>query len=125
MRQADVSIPLRGATTAATDTAQIILMDASLNQLLTLFELAEEFNRNLKRLFRSYIAISLMCAGGIVFLGFDFVATELLYHLSVATGLGSAMKPQLDHKKDDPQWCTDRAGFENAPVLPLDLNQTT
>ena len=80
MRQADVSISLRGATTAATDTAQISA------------ELRPELCR---------------------------------YHYSVATGLGSAMKPQLDHKKDDPQWCTDRAGFENAPVLPLDLNQTT
>ncbi|MGQ4807566.1 hypothetical protein NKDENANG_00920 [Candidatus Entotheonellaceae bacterium PAL068K] len=66
-----------------------------------------------------------MCAGGIVFLGFDFVVTELLYSLSMATGLGIAMKPQLDDKKDYPQWCTDQAGLENAPALPSNLNQTT
>ncbi len=101
MRQADVSISLRGATTAATDTAQIVLMDASLNQLLELLILADEFNRNIELLFRSYIALSLLCAGGILFLHFDFIATELFYSFGLAAALGIVMKPVLQHQKDE------------------------
>ena len=38
LQQADVSVSLRGATTLATDSAQIVLVDHSLSQLDRLFE---------------------------------------------------------------------------------------
>jgi heavy metal translocating P-type ATPase len=100
MRQADVSISLRGATTAATDTAQIVLMDASLNQLLTLLDLAHEFDSNLKTNFMTSAALSICTAAGVFILHFGFASTEILFSLNMLIGLGIAMKPLLDHKKD-------------------------
>lgn len=47
LRQAEVSISLRGATTVATDAAQIVLMDDDLTQLRVLWELAQGFERSL------------------------------------------------------------------------------
>ncbi|MFN7931656.1 MAG: HAD-IC family P-type ATPase, partial [Blastocatellia bacterium] len=98
MRQAEVSISLRGATTVATDTAQIILMEGNLDQLLHLFALATEFERNLKLNIRYTAGISLLAVSGILFAGFTFVATEIFYSLALFGGLGIALKPLLDHR---------------------------
>ncbi|MDH3603683.1 MAG: heavy metal translocating P-type ATPase, partial [Candidatus Tectomicrobia bacterium] len=100
MRQAEVSISLRGATTAATDTAQVVLMDASLNQLLHLFDIAQGFNNTRTRIFKTAIGLSVFCATGVFFLNFNFAMAEILLNVSGMTGLGMAMKPLLDHKKD-------------------------
>ena len=96
MRTADVSISLRGATTAATDTAQIVLMEGNLNQLLMLFELAHKFEANLKTNFRALAGISVFAVGGIFFAHFTFLATEVLFAVSLLTGLGIATKPLLE-----------------------------
>lgn len=100
MRQANASISLRGATTVATDTAQIILMEGNLEQLLHLFALAKEFARNLSLNIRYTSGISLLAVSGILFGGFTFVATELLYSLALFGGLSIALKPLLDHRND-------------------------
>ena len=99
MRQADVSISLRGATTVATDTAQIILMKGNLNQLRYLFQLAWEFERNVKQNVRFTIGVSAVAVSGILLAGFTFVATEIFYSLSLFGGLVLAMKPLLTHRK--------------------------
>ena len=49
LKKANVSISLRGATTVATDSAQIVLMDENLTQLTELFEIAQEFKTNVDR----------------------------------------------------------------------------
>ena len=98
MRQAQVSVSLRGATTVATDTAQIILMEGNLHQLLQLFQLAEEFKRNTKNNIRFTTGVTLVAVTGILFAGFTFAATEIFYSLSLFGGLGIAMKPLLDRR---------------------------
>ena len=99
MRQAQASISLRGATTVATDTAQIILMQGNLNQLLHLFQLAGEYERNLKQNVRFTTGVSLVAVTGILFAGFTFVATEIFYSVSLFGGLAIAMKPLLDRRR--------------------------
>ncbi|MCX6048172.1 MAG: heavy metal translocating P-type ATPase, partial [Chloroflexi bacterium] len=99
MRQAQVSVSLRGATTVATDTAQIILMEGNLNQLLQIFQLAEEFKRNVKHNVRFTTGVSLVAVTGILFGGFTFAATEIFYSLSLFGGLSIAMKPLLDRRR--------------------------
>lgn len=111
MRQAEVSISLRGATTVATDTAQIILMEGNLAQLLHLFALATEFERNLKLNIRYTSGISLLAVSGTLFAGFTFVATEIFYSLALFGGLGIALKPLLDHRNK-----TDEADRNEASV---------
>lgn len=99
MRAADVSISLRGATTVATDTAQIILMRGNLDQLLYIIQLSQEFERNLKNNVRFTTGVSAVAVSGILLAGFTFVATEIFYSLSLCGGLAIAMKPLLDDRR--------------------------
>lgn len=101
MRQADVSISLRGATTVATDTAQIVLMEGNLEQLTQLFGIATEFERNLSLNIRYTSGISVVAVSGILFAGFTFYATEIFYSAALMGGLGIALKPLLDHRADE------------------------
>ena len=48
LKTANVAISLRGATTIATDMAEIVFMDGTLEQLPSLFELADEFAVNMR-----------------------------------------------------------------------------
>jgi len=99
MRQAELSISLRGATTVATDTAQVILMKGNLNQLLYLFQLGRAFDRDLKLNVRFTMGVSAVAVSGILLAGFTFIATEVFYSLSLFGGLAIAMKPLLVHRK--------------------------
>ncbi len=101
MRQAQVSISLRGATTVATDTSQIILMEGNLNQLLNLFQLAEEFKRNLKNNIRFTSGVSIVAVSGILLAGFTFAATEVLYSVALLGGLAISMKPMLQRREQE------------------------
>jgi len=93
MRKAEVSISLRGATTAATDTAQIILMDGSLSKLPELFGLAQEFERRLAQNLSFTVGTSVLALAGIFLGGFSFVATESLGIVSLIGGLVISIKP--------------------------------
>jgi Cu2+-exporting ATPase len=99
MRQAEVSVSLRGATTVATDTAQIILMEGNLHQLLELFRLASEYNRNLKQNVRFTTGVTIVATSGILFAGLTFLAAEISYSLALFGGLAIAMKPLLTERK--------------------------
>lgn len=48
LKTADVAVSLRGATTIATDVAQIVFMDGTLRRLPELFHLADEFAANMR-----------------------------------------------------------------------------
>jgi Cu2+-exporting ATPase len=97
MRQAHVSISLNGATTVATDTAQIVLMDGDLTQLGVLFALAQQFTRNLNLNFRTTATTSIVAVAGIFFGHFTFAAIELLYIVSLLTCVGISVKPLWEH----------------------------
>lgn len=99
MRQADVSISLLGATTAATDTAQIILMEGNLVHLPRLIALSNEFVRNLEKNFNFTAGVSLVAMAGILLRLFTFFGTEILYVISLLGGVGIAMKPLLTDTK--------------------------
>lgn len=99
LKKAHISISLSGASTAATDTAQIILMDESLSQLPHLFELAHEFDANLKTSFSAIVSCSLMTLGGVCFLNFGLLSTILLKNVGLVIALANSMLPRLKHQK--------------------------
>lgn len=99
LKQADVSISLQGATTAATDTAHIVLMDESLNQLLTLFELAQEFARNQRNTIWAVLTPGLVGLVGIYTLGFGLPAMAALDTLDLAIGTSIAMRPWVRQRQ--------------------------
>lgn len=99
LKKANVSISLSGASTIATDTAGIILMDGTLKQLNHLFELADELDRNLNNSFLLSLLPGLVCVGGVFFLNWGIVTSIMLYNIAVASSLSNAMLPLLRQAK--------------------------
>ena len=93
LQKADVSISLAGASTIATDTAQIILLDASLQSLERLFQLGRGFDRNMKINFAAIILPSLLGIGGAFFLNFGLIHSILINQVGFVVGVGNAMTP--------------------------------
>lgn len=96
LKKANVSISLQGASTAATDTASIILMDASLNQLTFLFDLAYELHQNVRNGSIASLIPSLFCVAGIYFFHWGIVSSILLYHTGSLISVLNSMLPMLN-----------------------------
>jgi Cu2+-exporting ATPase len=99
LKKAHVSISLRGASTAATDTAQIILMDGTLNHLCRLFEIADEFEENMQVNLMTSIIPGMICIGGVYFLNFGLLTGAGIYYASMAGGLTNTMLPLWKHQE--------------------------
>ena len=99
LKKAHVSVSLRGATTAATDTAQIVLMDMTLNQLPALFDLADQFDANMKTGFAIAMIPSVLIVGGVFVAHLGLIGSLLLYEAGVVAGMGMAMRPLYQYRK--------------------------
>ncbi len=99
--QADVSVSFRGATTVATDAAQIVLMDGQLEQLHTLFVLANAHDLNVKGAFRRAKGFS-FAAGATVLLmpKYQYYFVPLGYIVLLGIGLANTQRPLLGGGKD-------------------------
>jgi Cu2+-exporting ATPase len=98
LKKAEVSISLRGATTIATDTAQIILMGQTLQNVPKLFDLSRELERNLKT---SLYLVTVPCffvIGGVFFLHAGMPLAVFAYTATFAAGVGNAMSPMFRHR---------------------------
>lgn len=95
LKKANVSISLRGATTVATDTAQIVLMDATLQQLPALFRLADAFDATMYRSKLWAVAPGVFSIAGVFFFHFGFLSAATIYVLSLLAGSANAMRPAL------------------------------
>lgn len=93
LKQANVSISLRGATTAAIDTAQIVLMDESLHQLRALFELVQEFDANQRNTIFAVLTPGVVGLVGIYAFGFGLVQMRILDMIDLSVGTSIAMRP--------------------------------
>ncbi len=99
MKKAQVSISLSGASTVATDTAGIILMDGTLSQLVPLFEIGQEFKRTVERGIVMSIAPGIVCIGGVFFLHWGVVGTLFLLQLNFVSNIANAMWPLLSYER--------------------------
>ncbi len=99
LQQADVSVSLRGATTIATDSAQIVLVNQSLQQLEQLFEIANGFNENLNRtMLLSYLPGTVLI-GGVFLFNFGMLAALILYGSGLTAAMVNALTPMLQLQK--------------------------
>lgn len=98
LKKANISISLRGASTVATDTAQIILMNGRLNLLAPLFDVAMDFEHNMQANFITTIIPGIICVGGVFFWQFGIMQATALYCLGLAAGITNAMLPTLKFK---------------------------
>ena len=100
LKKAHTSISLRGASTAATDTAQIVLTDESLEQLAHVFEMAQRFHDNQRISYITTFGPGLFCLGGIFFFNFQILSALICYNVSLVAGLTNALLPILRREPD-------------------------
>jgi Cu2+-exporting ATPase len=93
LKKANVSISIKGATTVATDTAQIVLMDGTLSQLDKLFNIAGDFEGNMKNNFKISMIPGIFCIGGVYIFHFGVISGIMIYNLGLITGVTNAMLP--------------------------------
>ncbi len=90
LEQSQVSVSLSGASTIATDTAAIVLLDGTLAQLDHLFEIAQHFEENLRRSLWLTILPGLVSMSGVLVFHFGIVFTILLNQVGLAAGMTNA-----------------------------------
>jgi len=95
LRRADVSVSLSGASTVAKDTAQVVLMDRTLQRLPGLFALAERFKDNMELSFKLTGAPVLASAGGVWLLNLGLIPVIGLYYVGLGLGVTQAGLPLL------------------------------
>jgi len=98
LKKADVSLSIRGASTVATDAAQIILMDQSLNQLTYLFDMAQQFDSNMKTTMAVVVIPSLISLGVVFLTPYGLIQSFIWPQIGLMAGLISAMKPTIQNK---------------------------
>lgn len=99
LKTADVAVSLRGATTIATDMAEIVFMNGTLKQLPELFHLADEFAANMRtNMLASVLPGAIGIAGTLLF-GWGMGICVLLAQGSTPVGVYNAIKPMLDERK--------------------------
>ena len=93
LKQAHVSVSIAGATTVATDTAQIVLMDGTLLQLDTLFDLAERYERDLQGQYVLGVYVPVVYISGVLLLGWGMVSSYVVGYTVFLSAMGLAFRP--------------------------------
>lgn len=102
LQEADVSVSIRGASTVATDTAQIVLMGKTLNQLPYLFSMGQRFNQHMKKVVTTVITPCVVSMGGsIMFFNLGLIQSFIFPQVGLLAGIAVAMRPVLKDRKDD------------------------
>lgn len=100
LKSAQVSVSLKGASTVAVDTAQIILMDGTLNPIELLFQLANEFEETMHTNFLTTIIPGVICIGGVYILHFGIAMGIGLYYVGGAIGMSNTLMPLVKHRHE-------------------------
>jgi len=95
LKKSQMSVSLRGASTIATDTAQVVLMDGGIDHLNTLFDLAEQFNKNMNTTLILTVIPSIVGVTGALFLHFGVLPIVILNTAGVVMGTLNAVSPLL------------------------------
>jgi heavy metal translocating P-type ATPase len=93
LKQAEVSVSIMGATTVATDTAQIVLMDHTLSQLDTLFDMVARYERDLQAQYILGIHIPAGYIAGVLAFGWGMVSSCVVGYIVFLTATGLAFRP--------------------------------
>ena len=102
LKSAQVSISLKGASSAATDTAQIVFMDGTLNCLESLFCFADEFEETMDRNLTISMVPGTIIIGGVYLLHFGIAAGMGIFYLGAFAGLGNVLWPLVKHQELEP-----------------------
>jgi len=93
LKKADVSISLRGASTIATDTAQIVFLEGGLSKLCDLRDIARDLDRNVNRSWSMILAPNLTNVVGVFTMGFGIMTSVVTNNVSALAALANALLP--------------------------------
>ncbi len=102
LRKADISVSIRGSTTVATDTAQVILMDGTLRQLPFLFDIAEQYERDLSLQSVIGVSIPFLFTGGVLLFGWGLFLGQLVTWGLLGLGIGVGLRPLWHQQQPNP-----------------------
>ena len=93
LKTANVSVSLRGASSIATDTAQVVFMEESLAKLLQLQDVSRDLHRNINRSWGLILGPNLICIGGAFFAGFGVMHSMMFNQVGGLLALGNGLLP--------------------------------
>ncbi|MEK8015357.1 MAG: heavy metal translocating P-type ATPase, partial [Candidatus Parabeggiatoa sp.] len=101
MKKANVSISLRGASSIATDMAQVVLMDGTLSRLCDIFDISKQLNTNLEHSLLFWAGYGVFNLTAASLLRFGILKSTLVFCMVFGLGVGHAMLPlrQLEQEK--------------------------
>ncbi len=88
-----MSISLRGASSIATDTAQIVFLEEGLAKLCELRDIARDLDHNVKRSWSMILAPNIACIAGVFTLGFGIMASVVTNNVAALAALGNGILP--------------------------------
>lgn len=103
MKKANISISLSGATTVATDTAQIVLMDGTLSCLPELLNISQELQKNLNNGWLFNIVPGTLTIASAFLLRADVIVALLLSQGGLGLGIINAMLPLRQITEEEKQ----------------------
>lgn len=106
MKQADISISLGDASTVAIDSSQVILLDNSLKNLHTLFDLSKHFMQNTKVCATAILLPSMLGVSGALFSSISLAQVLLFSQLGLMVAVTTSIYPILKYSlsKDDKKY---------------------
>jgi len=93
MKKANISISMSGATSVATDTAQIVLMDGTLSHLNALMKISFDLNKNLQRGWVYNIIPGTITIFSAFVLHIHIITAILVSQTGLTAGIANAMMP--------------------------------
>jgi heavy metal translocating P-type ATPase len=93
LKKANVSISLRGASTVATDTAQVVFMEESLTKLLRLRDISQDLQRNVDRSWGLIIIPNFVCVSGAFLAGFGVMHSMVFNQIGAVFALINGLLP--------------------------------
>ncbi|MEM7536866.1 MAG: heavy metal translocating P-type ATPase, partial [Chloroflexota bacterium] len=99
LKKAKVSISLRGASSAATDAAQIILMEQDLTQLIQALDVSQQYANNMKLNVAITILPGLITIYGVFFWGFGMAHSVIMNDVGAVIGVSNAVWPWLKERR--------------------------
>ncbi len=98
LKSAQVSISLKGASSAATDTAQVIFMDGTLAPMRTLFQTCDELEGTMRGNMALSIVPGVINIAGIYLLHFTLPVSMALFYTGTLAGLANSILPLARHQ---------------------------
>jgi heavy metal translocating P-type ATPase len=93
MKTANVSISLTGASSIATDVAEVVLMDGTLHHMTDLFDIAKQLKSNLQTSLGITLVPTVINLSGAFFFNIGFTTAVVIKNTAFFVGLGNAMLP--------------------------------